>query len=47
MLLCQVSIQIFSQLVTGCASIAFGYPKASWGAPQTPADKYRLILFKK
>ena len=38
---------VFFQLVTGFASIAFGYPNASWGAPQTPAEPYRLILFKK
>jgi hypothetical protein len=27
---------VFSQLVTGFASIAFGYPNAFWGEPQTP-----------
>ena len=27
---------VFSQPVTGFASIAFGYPNASWGEPQTP-----------
>ena len=35
------------QPVTGFASIAFGYPNASWGEPQTPAEPHRLILFKK
>ena len=27
---------VFSQPVTGFASIAFGYPNAFWGEPQTP-----------
>jgi len=27
---------VFSQPVTGFASIAFGYPNAFWGGPQTP-----------
>ena len=27
---------VFSQPVTGFASIVFGYPKTSWGEPQTP-----------
>lgn len=35
------------QPVTGFASIAFGYPKAPWGAPQTPAEPHWLILFEK
>ncbi len=47
MLPCQVSIQIFSQPMTGCASIAFGYPKASWGAPQNSARPYRLTISNK
>ena len=32
---------VFSQPVTGFASIAFGYPNAFWGEPQSPGSRER------
>ena len=32
---------VFSQPVTGFASIAFGYPNALWGEPQSPGSRER------